>query len=211
VACHSFIPCQTHFMTGASRIVLDVGGQRFATSRETLLWLEGTFFSAMLGTPGRWTPETDGSYFIDRDPTHFGAILNYLRDQKAVNLVQLAYGRTRELLLAELDFYLIPLHLPKFMEPLALYAQGADDANIITKIDYGGFWNAAALSADPVHEAQLVLSSRFRSGSRSDHSVSLASPLPHSAFAERFGARWTGASPAPSTQRKELRSLRLVS
>lgn len=38
------------------------------------------------------------------------------------------------------------------MEPLALYAQGADDANIITKIDYGGFWNAAALSADPVHE-----------------------------------------------------------
>ncbi len=61
-----------------SKVVLDVGGKRFATSKSTLLSHPDTFFTAMLCSE-HWKPSEDGSYFIDRSPKHFGRILDYLR------------------------------------------------------------------------------------------------------------------------------------
>ena len=60
---------------------LNVGGQRFSTSKRTLLSVQGeeTFFTSLLS--GRISSNVDetGAYFIDRDPTLFRLILNYLR------------------------------------------------------------------------------------------------------------------------------------
>lgn len=66
---------------GPSRIVLDVGGERFTTSKSTLLRAEDSFFTAMLAS-GFWQPCEDGTYFIDRNPKYFGRILDYLRTGK---------------------------------------------------------------------------------------------------------------------------------
>lgn len=54
--------------------------------RSTLTKYSDCMFSAMFS--GRYAMETDesGCYFIDRDPTHFSVILNYLRDGDKVSL-----------------------------------------------------------------------------------------------------------------------------
>ena len=60
-------------------ISLNVGGTLFTTCLETLLVEPDSRLGRMFS--GRHILETqkDGSIFIDRDGTHFGIILNYLR------------------------------------------------------------------------------------------------------------------------------------
>ncbi|KAM3716839.1 BTB/POZ domain-containing protein [Dirofilaria immitis] len=66
-------------------INLNVGGHRFATSRQTLTWIPDTFFTSLLsGRIPTIRDETD-AVFIDRDPEMFRVILNYLRT-KQINL-----------------------------------------------------------------------------------------------------------------------------
>ena len=55
-----------------SIIVLNVGGGRFVTRRDTLCL---GFFSGLLNS----LDEDETEVFIDRDPTHFRYILNWLR------------------------------------------------------------------------------------------------------------------------------------
>eukprot|EP01118_Nematostelium_gracile_P004845 TRINITY_DN15777_c0_g1_i1.p1 TRINITY_DN15777_c0_g1~~TRINITY_DN15777_c0_g1_i1.p1 ORF type:complete len:253 (-),score=49.35 TRINITY_DN15777_c0_g1_i1:9-767(-) len=88
-----------------SRIHLNVGGRRFATTRSTLTSLEGTYFSAMLASE-TWKPDPNGEYFIDRDPTYFNHILNYLRTGSVFyrNFTE----DERNDLETELDYYQIP-------------------------------------------------------------------------------------------------------
>nr|CAB3258206.1 BTB/POZ domain-containing protein KCTD3 [Phallusia mammillata] len=72
---------------------LNVGGVRFATSKETLSWVPDSFFSSLIS--GRISSHQDdqGAIFIDRDPELFKAILNFLRtrdvDLKNVNVKSL--------------------------------------------------------------------------------------------------------------------------
>jgi hypothetical protein len=55
---------------------LDVGGYKVKTIRETLSRIPSKFLKLLeIKTTGN-TP----TYFIDRDPKHFGFILNYLRN-----------------------------------------------------------------------------------------------------------------------------------
>ena len=56
-------------------IVLNVGGAYFFTYRSTLEGSLSTFFHGMLQSQ----PNTTSEFFIDRDPTHFRYILNWLR------------------------------------------------------------------------------------------------------------------------------------
>lgn len=71
-------------------IQLNVGGTRFCTSRQTLMWIPDSFFSSLLS--GRISTQRDetGAIFIDRDPTAFAPILNFLRtkelDLRGVNI-----------------------------------------------------------------------------------------------------------------------------
>lgn len=58
---------------------LNVGGQRFSTSRQTLTWIPDTFFTALLSGRISSLRDEHNAIFIDRDPTLFSIILNYLR------------------------------------------------------------------------------------------------------------------------------------
>ncbi|XP_065914492.1 uncharacterized protein [Dysidea avara] len=74
------------FSFQGQRIVLDVGGTRFSTSNSTLTKYPESMLGVMFS--GRHDLEpmkcSDGSFFIDRDGTHFRHILNYLRDGEEV-------------------------------------------------------------------------------------------------------------------------------
>uniref|UniRef100_UPI00358EFB4E BTB/POZ domain-containing protein KCTD5-like n=1 Tax=Myxine glutinosa TaxID=7769 RepID=UPI00358EFB4E len=89
--------------TGEKWVRLNVGGTRFMTTRQTLE-REPTSFLCRLCQEG---PELDsdkdetGAFLIDRDPTYFGPILNYLRHGKLV----LDNELPEEGILEEAEFY----------------------------------------------------------------------------------------------------------
>ena len=60
-------------------IKLDVGGDKFTTSLTTLCKDHNSMMAAMFSGRHKSSRCEDGSYFIDRDGTHFIYILNYLR------------------------------------------------------------------------------------------------------------------------------------
>lgn len=63
-----------------SKVKLDIGGCVYTTSILTLTKDSNSMLAAMFSGRHSLKQETDGSYFIDRDGTHFRFILNYLRD-----------------------------------------------------------------------------------------------------------------------------------
>ncbi|CAL2033955.1 unnamed protein product [Caenorhabditis brenneri] len=67
-------------MTSTPEIVkLNIGGTLFQTTKATLTRFDG-FFRTILETDVPVTKDDFGAIFIDRDPTHFRLILNYMRD-----------------------------------------------------------------------------------------------------------------------------------
>lgn len=80
-------------------IELNVGGESFLTSRSTLTGISTSFFRALVDH----TP-TQIEYFIDRDPTHFRHILNFLRGSPTFPDSELHLFE----LCNEADFYNIP-------------------------------------------------------------------------------------------------------
>jgi len=83
-------------------VKLNVGGHLFSTSLETLTKDLSSMLHAMFSGRFDTKPSEDGSYFIDRDGTHFRYILNYLRTGQLI----VPQDRTvcKELL-AEAEFY----------------------------------------------------------------------------------------------------------
>lgn len=81
---------------------LNIGGQLFTTSLETMKKDPGSMFHAMFSERFDTKPAEDGSYFIDRDGTHFRYILNYLR---TAQLVVPEDKIVRKELLNEAEFY----------------------------------------------------------------------------------------------------------
>jgi len=79
----SFDITQTRIQTTCCKpkIILDVGGSKFATTTETLLRVPGTFFYSMFSGKFSTKPGDDGCYFIDRNPLCFSYILDYLRGE----------------------------------------------------------------------------------------------------------------------------------
>lgn len=72
---------QVHF---SSTVKLNVGGQYFTTSLQTLKKDPNSMLAAMFSGKFDTKPSEDGSFFIDRDGTHFRFILNYLRDGELI-------------------------------------------------------------------------------------------------------------------------------
>jgi len=64
----------------SEKVRLNVGGIHFETSLATLRRDPRSLLAVMFSGRHSLKPEADGSYFIDRDGTHFRIILNYLRD-----------------------------------------------------------------------------------------------------------------------------------
>ena len=90
---------------------LNVGGQRFSTSKRTLLSLQGeeTFFTSLLSGRIASNVDENGAYFIDRDPTLFRQILNYMRTQQLHLLIEDSNSQLSALI-HEAKFYgILPL------------------------------------------------------------------------------------------------------
>ena len=66
--------------SGDSKIRLDVGGIIYTTSTQTLRRYPASLLSFMFSGRHELRPESDGTYFIDRDGAHFRYVLNFLRD-----------------------------------------------------------------------------------------------------------------------------------
>jgi hypothetical protein len=63
-----------------SQIVeLNVGGEIFVTLRDTLTRHPGTYLADLVSGNIPAIKDSNGRYFIDRDPTHFRTVLNFLR------------------------------------------------------------------------------------------------------------------------------------
>lgn len=88
----------------SSTIKVNVGGQHFTTSLQTLTKDTGSMLHAMFSGRFDTKPAEDGSYFIDRDGTNFRYILNYLRTGR---LLLPGDQLVRKELLEEAEFYQI--------------------------------------------------------------------------------------------------------
>lgn len=65
-------------LTNNKRVVINVGGVRFETYRETLKLLSETRLANLSKTNSDYDPVMN-EFFFDRDPSSFSAILNYYR------------------------------------------------------------------------------------------------------------------------------------
>eukprot|EP01083_Nonionella_stella_P059307 155141_1 len=70
---------KNELMYSGEPITLNVGGLKYETSLHTLTKYRDSVLSKMFEGKFSLKPTKDGSYFIDRDGTFFGMILNYLR------------------------------------------------------------------------------------------------------------------------------------
>ena len=75
-----------------TRIKLDIGGHLYTTSTLTLTKDSQSMLAAMFSGRHSVKKEEDGSYFIDRDGTHFRYILNYLRGNLSVNTLASSFS-----------------------------------------------------------------------------------------------------------------------
>jgi len=67
-------------LSSNNRVSINVGGNRFQTTLNTLSSDQSSMLSAMFSGRFKLEQDENGSIFIDRDPTHFRHILNFLRD-----------------------------------------------------------------------------------------------------------------------------------
>lgn len=90
-------------------IKLNVGGEKFITSKNMFenCYLEQNFLTAMFS--GVWLANKDGddNYFIDRDGSNFGYILNYIRDRQYESVIKTLDIKTKKSLLVEANYYRI--------------------------------------------------------------------------------------------------------
>ena len=97
---------RTNATKATNMIKLDVGGKIFKTCKENLISCEESYFYTMLSS-GQWQPDGDGAYCIDRDPTHFPRIIEWLRSHDDVCYKDMAEAELTQLH-KELDYYQLP-------------------------------------------------------------------------------------------------------
>jgi WD40 repeat protein len=89
------------------KIVLDIGGTKFTTTVDTLTREKNTFFCGLFSVYGEWDPDEDGTYFIDRDGTHFRIILNHLRGMDVAHEIQQLSENELRQLYEDVKYYMI--------------------------------------------------------------------------------------------------------
>jgi len=122
-----------------SKIKLNIGGTKFTTTKSTLLSIKDTYFYAMLSS-GRWTPDEDGEYFIDRNPKCFEIILDYLRSGN-LDLRGLDPD-TLYRLEQDLDYYQINIPLEQYLPKNGIL----DQNSLIEHFNSSAILNSAPLT-----------------------------------------------------------------
>ena len=109
---------------------LNVGGTTFTTLTQTLLKIPDTYFSALVS--GRWNKSINNAsasraIFIDRDPSMFAHILNYMRafPKRYMGAMSLSQAKQRQLE-DECDFF----GVPQLMDDIRLF----DNENMWSKL-----------------------------------------------------------------------------
>ena len=111
-----------------SVIYLNVGGVYFVTRRSTLLQSE-CFFSGALRTGHECT-----ELFVDRDPTHFRYILNWLRGSRFLP----EDDATLQELLIEADYYSISSMVEAIQRTHGRYSMHRALQGIYNEVRQGG-------------------------------------------------------------------------
>ena len=120
-------------------ITLNVGGQTFTTTTTTLTNYPDTMLGAMFSGRHALIQDKNGTYFIDRDGTHFREILNFLRGSTASTqemLEQRLSSGALEELKVEADFYgMTELMFPppppfKPADPVVIKSGGGCDSTV---------------------------------------------------------------------------------
>jgi len=91
------------------RVVFNVSGQRFETNMETITKFPRTMLGAMFGGSFVISADTNGEYFLDRDPRLFEVVLNWYRHGKIFQDPSIDPDALRE----ECEFFNIPYPTPK--------------------------------------------------------------------------------------------------
>mmetsp|Transcript_24792 Transcript_24792/g.41949 ORF Transcript_24792/g.41949 Transcript_24792/m.41949 type:complete len:315 (+) Transcript_24792:22-966(+) len=147
-----------HATAAPRKIKLDIGGEKFTTTKETLLRFQDSFFYAMIGS-GHWSPDEDGVYFVDRDPAYFRHVMEFMRSGNTsfFSLAGGEYTKVKE----EFEFYQLPF--PE--EPVAWdtslggSAVSYTDANqrLATKSKAGCSWDSNCISKYPVKRYRVEI------------------------------------------------------
>merc|ERR1719193_2133348 len=87
-------------------IILNVGGEHFSTSLATLRAKNGTYLEKMFRKEANTTCSADGSYFIDREPSTFEYVLEYLRTDDM--LVKSGDESVRMQVLGDAEYFQLP-------------------------------------------------------------------------------------------------------
>jgi hypothetical protein len=103
-------------------VTLNVGGTKFTTTVSTLTSQKDNFFDGLFSGKFPIVKEADGSIFIDRSPTYFGNILDYLRNSSkwSTNLEKFEKQDIEKMLL-ETEFYQLTELTKLLAAELALY------------------------------------------------------------------------------------------
>eukprot|EP01006_Ploeotia_vitrea_P062547 TRINITY_DN8307_c0_g1_i1.p1 TRINITY_DN8307_c0_g1~~TRINITY_DN8307_c0_g1_i1.p1 ORF type:complete len:228 (+),score=15.18 TRINITY_DN8307_c0_g1_i1:27-710(+) len=109
---HSFA-LSRHLFSPARIFVLNVGGQKFHTTMDTLTSVKDSRLHRML--EGVWDPSEE--LFIDRDPTYFHLVLNRLRDPWFFDLDRYELSASqKELAIREICYYNYRSLVPKAID-----------------------------------------------------------------------------------------------
>ncbi|CAJ0600050.1 unnamed protein product, partial [Cylicocyclus nassatus] len=110
--------------SSGERVKINVGGTVFETTVSTLTRIDNTMLSAMVAE--RW--RNGEELFVDRNPTLFAKILDYLRDSGNVTLPK--GDAAREAIRKEADFY----NLPGLAEMCVSYASTKRVSDRVSRI-----------------------------------------------------------------------------
>ena len=68
---------QRQIIGSSDRVVLDVGGTKFITAKSTLI-SNSEYFASLLS--GNWSESSDNEIFLDRNPSAFSKLIEYMRE-----------------------------------------------------------------------------------------------------------------------------------
>lgn len=139
----------------SGNVILKLGSRKFAASADVLRRIPDSYLAKLI-TAETVETDKDGAILIDRDPTHFQQVLNFVRS--AESFVPPADRAVQAALLEEAEFYNLPglaMAIPRTVDILTSHlvrASASSDKFI------GGKYGGAVLSVEDPNNFSITLS-----------------------------------------------------